>query len=386
MAKSPKQYPGIIARNESALQITIPYMGIKIYETMPLSNTAPNRLKCFEKRCVIIKELKEGKFDYKKHFPLGKNQSRFARMSGDHITISERLTTYKNEILNDKTMKTTTRKCYLRDIKKLDKIFGNRMLSSITRKDLTNWAKKCNVVQKTLNNRLRHWHVIIADAMLNGDINNNILDGWKPIVIKKSTHEKEPFSIKEYKKIMAAMKTVAPEMYSLTMFRFALGMRPSEIYGLTWSRYNELKQTITIIETLVDNHHEDKTKTPSGTRTLKLNEPALKAIMIQKELTYNDGGFVFVNPNTNRAWTYRCFGTRWDKALKLADVDWRTPYNTRHTFATQAMLSKKTELYALSLALGHADMSTTSRAYVGSNSLLNESDTSAVNDIFNIDD
>ncbi|HAT1595858.1 TPA: hypothetical protein I8Y58_001071, partial [Legionella pneumophila] len=44
------------------------------------------------------------------------------------------------------------------------------------------------------------------------------------------------------------------------------------------------------------------TKTEAGEREVMLLEPAIEALMAQKEFTFKKGKHVFHNPRTNKAW------------------------------------------------------------------------------------
>jgi len=380
-----KKFPGIISRYADSIQMTIPYKGKKIYETITMKPTDANLKACFIKRCLIINELKTGTFNYNKHFPRGDNLNRFAKLAGDQINIHARLEIYKNKLRETNKYKNSTLSRYMNGINSIDNHFGKRLLSTIKRKDIQEWAATCDIVQKTLNNRMIHWHAIIKQAMANDEININILSDWNPEAKNISHYEKKPFSKSEVKHILKIIKVKFPDCYSFFLFRFALGMRPSEIFGLTWERYNEIDNSILIKETIVDGVHEKTPKTAAAIRALKLNKPAIEAIKIQKKLTYKKGGLIFINPyarNKNKEWNYTTISKRWKIILDMAHIEYRSPYATRHTFATLHLKADQTKLYDLSVALGHKDLATTTRLYIGTTEQINEPVTDALDNIF----
>lgn len=51
------------------------------------------------------------------------------------------------------------------------------------------------------------------------------------------------------------------------------------------------------------------------------------------------GRKIFENPGTDKPWNDECSqrGTYWGPALRGADIRWRRPHQTRHTYATNAL-------------------------------------------------
>jgi len=361
-------FPGLTSRTGDTIQITIRYQNKKYYETVKRKPTLQNMRAAKKLRDKIHDDIQRGIFNYKKLFPQGNNVDVFNHMKGDHITIGERLDMRLKEILADYfdgEIKRSTMKSSKKSINMLIRAFGHMQLSDLTTDHVEDWANETKIIKKTLMNRISHLKKVCRDAKKAGSISENIFVEWAPKIKKKSIHKKFPFTVDEYLKIMKSVKKVAPDAHSFFLFRFALGMRPSEIFGLAWERYNAKDQTITIQETIVDGHHEDSPKTEAGIRTLKLNELAIRAINQQAKLTSKKTGLIFKNPNTDNAWTYQPISNRWKAALDHASIKYRKPYNTRHTFATLMLKSGETDLYSVSTALGHKDIATTTAAYVG---------------------
>ena len=361
-------FPGLTSRCGDTIQITIRYQNKKYYETIKRKPTLQNMRAIKKLRDEIHDQIKSGFFNYKKTFPEGSNEHVFKTMKGDHITIGERLDKRLKEILqefHDGEIKRSTMRSSKRSINMLIDKFGDMQLTDLTTEHLEDWANNIGIVKKTFSNRMTHMKRICREAKNEGAIDNNILIDWIPKIKQKTKHKKNPFTVNEYLKIMKSVKKVAPDAHSFFAFRFSMGMRPAEIFGLTWARYNAKKQTITIQETIVDGYMEDSPKTEAGIRTLKLNEIAIRAINHQATLTDKKQGLIFKNPNTGKAWTYQPISNRWKAALNHAGVKYRIPYNTRHTFATLLIKTGKVDLYSLSTALGHKDIATTTKAYIG---------------------
>jgi integrase len=76
-----------------------------------------------------------------------------------------------------------------------------------------------------------------------------------------------------------------------------------------------------------------------------------------------DKEFVFVNPRTDAPWTgAKVIRTAWIRLLKAADVRYRNPYQTRHTFASMMLSSGEEDLW-VAMQMGHTDTAMIRRVY-----------------------
>ncbi len=365
-------FPGLTSRNGETIQITIRYNSMKLYETIKLKPTIQNLRKVSKIRNDIHEEIRKGIFNYHVRFPQGKNADKFKVMKGDNKTIGDRLDQRLKDLLvaqTDNEITRSTMRGYKRELRSLDKAFGNLYLNQLTNAQVQAWADRSNVVIKTINNRLNHLRTIINEALTDGAINRNILYAWSPKVKKKSQHKIDPFTANEVKKILKVTKKIAPEIHSLFLLRFAMGMRPGEIFGLRWDRYDAKKGEILIKETNVNGHKKDSPKTTAGIRKLKLNTMGKLAIEHQRSITKDDYDNVFINPNTLKPWRYAAISKRWKRILKVADVRYRVPYTTRHTCATELFKSGKITAAALQGFIGHKSINTTMEYYITGASL-----------------
>ena len=74
--------------------------------------------------------------------------------------------------------------------------------------------------------------------------------------------------------------------------------------------------------------------------------------------------------------------TYWEPLLKRCTIAYRSPYNTRHTFAT-LMLKNGEDILWVSKMLGHADVSTTMKYYIKFVEEKGQKRATFLNDIFN---
>jgi integrase len=88
------------------------------------------------------------------------------------------------------------------------------------------------------------------------------------------------------------------------------------------------------------------------------------ALEAQKAISYSQGGAVFINPRTGKAWETdaQIRKTAWIPALRRARLPYRTAYQTRHTFAS-LMLSAGENPMWVAQQMGHRDWGMIRKVY-----------------------
>lgn len=90
-------------------------------------------------------------------------------------------------------------------------------------------------------------------------------------------------------------------------------------------------------------------------RWVPLLAPALQAIRLQFEHTGAKGTWVFNNPVSRDRWQNSTrLLKRWTRALKMAGVQYRSQYQTRHTYASILMSAGESAPYVAE-TMGHQD-------------------------------
>lgn len=382
------KHSGVVLRSSKTIQITMYFNGKRETETLTWDQTATNLKKCYELKIAAEVGYKNNMLNYQELFPTSNKHHKYVAQAGDSLTILQRFDRLRDHIKskhkkNKLTLSTVNG--YFDETDRLKNYFTkyhkDMRLSELTTDHLDKWVERRNVGNKTITEELKHIRSIIVYAKTKKQIPENILSDWKPETglevilgkdknnknIIKPKYKKHPFSRKEMNQILEAVKIIRPDHYSFVLFRFALGMRPSEIIGLSWKRYNEIDNSIYIKETVVKGTLVPQPKTPAGERPIALNKAATSAINTQKKLTYKDGGYIFTNPNANNVngwWSEKIISEVWKKALIHVGLKHRRPYNTRHTCATD-LLRNGEPILNVSELLGHNDMRTTMEAYAG---------------------
>ncbi len=101
--------------------------------------------------------------------------------------------------------------------------------------------------------------------------------------------------------------------------------------------------------------HEDRTKT-STARTVSLNSRSRQALQAMKahSLMSSKDGFIFLDPRTGERFTddEPPREMYWRPALRRLGIRYRSPYETRHTYATIMLMSGVTPAFAAK-QMGH---------------------------------
>ncbi|GLQ29668.1 Arm DNA-binding domain-containing protein [Litoribrevibacter albus] len=352
-----RRQKGIRPRGGSIL-IDFTYKGVRCRETLKLKPTKENLAFASRKRDAILYEIALDKFDYLEHFP----ESPKARLFSDKLAAHQTI-----EVALKGWLKRAERRCApstLRDYNSavyyhLIPQFGRITLDKLTAAQVNDWITTLvDLSPKRINNVLTPLRQTMTEAYCEELIDKNPMDRVKNL--PKRTREPQPFSQDEISKILSALDSQAK---NLIQFAFWSGLRTSELIGLEWKDFEEQKKCLHVRRAIVRNH-EKTTKTSSGQRTLWLTDEAFEALQQQKEYTKSFGKRIFHDPRSNEPkLNDQIIRKRiWTPALKTAGIQYREPYQTRHTFASMMLTQGKSPLWVAN-QLGHSNPSQTYRNY-----------------------
>ena len=176
----------------------------------------------------------------------------------------------------------------------------------------------------------------------------------------------DPLTVEDRDRILADMgERYDARVVAYFRWQFYTGMRPEETIALRWSDIEWQRQVARIQRVRTFKGAErDGTKT-NAERDVDLVPQALEALQVLKAHTLllkverngdpDTAADIFQNPITGRHWhderSQR--DTYWKPCLKRLGIRWRKPYNTRHTFATVALMAGVKPAY-LAAQLGHS--------------------------------
>lgn len=349
---------GVTVRNNKTKQtivITFTYKGVLCREPLSRLTVDNKNIKYAERLLAEIQNnIERSTFSYAKYFPESKKLPLFG-VNNKIKTIIDYLDEYL-VICETRNLSPSTiggyKKCKsaLSDLHKLQ-------VTSLTPAIVKNWIQKQSTSLKTIRNQLSFLRSAIDEAITDGAISINpvSLVSASRYQSKGGTTESsyivDPLSPKEVSALLLAAKY---EQWK-NLFRFAIntGLRSSELCALKWSDIDFIERTAHVQSASVVGVIKE-TKTKAGTRKVELNDEAMKALNEQKQFTFMKDGVIFEDPKTERAWASADAIRKkaWVPTLKKAGVRYRTPYQTRHTFATRN-ISQGVNLFWLAGQMGH---------------------------------
>lgn len=354
---------GIKARGNT-IQIDFYFERERCRETIRIPPTDKNMRFAAGKRAAIIHEIEMGRFDYAAHFPYSSRVSSRKNKKNKSMTVSEAL----DIILADavKTCQRSTLKDYRSAVNcHLTPTFGKLLVSELNEVHIADWISTLNITRKRVSNVLIPLRLALENALADRIIDTNPLDRIKKLKryvnLKESNDDViDPFTLDEVKKILTAMNGQVRHFYQ---FAFATGLRTSELIALEWDDIDQERNIVRVRRAFVEKQNK-VTKTPSGKREVALSSQALSALAAQKSYSLGMTEQIFQNPKTKRPWASdaQLRKTAWTPALKKADVKYRYPYQTRHTFASVALSAGEPEMWIAS-QLGHKDVTMVRKSY-----------------------
>lgn len=354
---------GVKPASETSIEITFTYQNVRCRERLPLQPTASNLKKAALHRAAILDAIAHGTFDYSITFPNSPRAKQF-KPEVPNDTVGDYLMLW---LERKKTqLKTSTYVNYVKIVNyQLMPEFGAIKLAEFHRNDVRDWLQKKQVSNKTL----RNLQSVIREAMESAATEDelipiNPLAGWVYQIKEKVkvNDDVDPFSAEEQ---AAILNVLSSQGRNLIQFAFWTGLRTSELCALDWRDIDWFKGEIYITKALTQASDEPEVpKTTSSRRTIKLLKPAKDALLDQKQYTYGRGQEVFQNPRTEERWTgdQAIRKTLWKPALKAAEVRYRYPYQTRHTYASM-MLSAGEHPMWVAQQMGHKDWGMIRKTY-----------------------
>lgn len=310
-------------------------------------------------------EIEKGTFDYSAHFP----RSRRARKLADKPAALDTLATLMRTWLRRKKLE-LEHSTYIGYERIVENILVPRC-GGVMARDFDRTALRelvdgfdAEISGKRINNCLGPLRGTLADAVDDGLLKDNPLDGFK--VRRRAgirtREEVDPFSPAEVQAILGALAG-DPQVRNYCQFNFATGLRTSEMIGLCWSDIDWKAGKARIRRAWVMGKMKAP-KTDAGAREVELVAPALAALKAQREHTLLAGEFVFHDPKTNARWasdqTLRA--GEWQRALRRAGVRYRYPYQMRHSFASHALSAGENVMW-VAKQMGHRDWTITAKKY-----------------------
>lgn len=253
-------------------------------------------------------------------------------------------------------------------VKKLNRywltVLSHRPITEITAGELRDIAATLQIGAKTFNDSL-----VPVRQVFEAAIDDNVIE-FNPASRLKSRPRQAPpiesVTPDEQAQILTWMQDRAPHWWAYFAVAFDTGMRTSELLALEWSSVDFNTGYLRVDRAYVRQSIKAP-KTARGTRDIELGTLARAALGRQRSATQmitDDSGrnLVFLDEAGKIINDDKPPRLVWTRCLRSLGIRHRPAYNTRHTFATSALMAG-VNIGWISKQLGHASIDMTLRKY-----------------------
>ncbi|MBE1302439.1 MAG: tyrosine-type recombinase/integrase [Alteromonadaceae bacterium] len=360
-------------KDNNILFIEFTYKGVRFRESMGLKDSRNNRNLLKLKLQKVNQAFVDDDFDIEEHFPDSKNLEKFISLglSKGGLTTSSK---YVNDTLDEVPTVRQFVKTWLnenevgwKESHRVNQVsilkthilprFGNLQINNIKRELLLSFRAELANQINTKNER------VLSNARI-----NKIMSTLRHVLNEASTrfefktpyqnikqlknNPKDifPFSLRE---VLSILQNVREDYRNYYTVRFFTGMRTGEIDGLKWKYVDFEKRLILVRETIVDGKHDDSAKTDSSIRDIQMSQQVYEALLRQHRATKKLSEYVFSTLN-GKPLAHRNVTRRvWKPLLSELGLEYRKPYQTRHTAATLWLAAGEAPEW-IAKQLGHA--------------------------------
>lgn len=331
---------------EKSIRVGFSYQGGWVRETLDIKPTPANERYAAKLVGRVKQAIKDGNFIYSDHFPgsarAGKSAGvqTFGDMCDTWLDTKGRLATktlnqYRNALGVWKTM--------FGEHTPLDQLTHAKVSAKI---GSYHWPSS-----KLLNNYLICLRGVFTLAGREMKFDNP-MDG-----IENSKHQAvlpDPLSLDEMNTILGWLEENCDErVWAYYEFAFLTGMRPEELIALTWGDWDRTDNSIRVERARTAGEVKPlKTYQARDVELVKRAQAALNLMWVYTEKQKD--GFIFENPVTGRPWHDERSQRDhyWKPALEATRTRYRRSYQTRHTYAANALLGGINPTY-VSRQMGH---------------------------------
>lgn len=342
---------GVEAR-EKSIRISFAYEGKPRKETLktdgqPMPPTPKNLVYANKLAAEIREKIRHGTFAYADYFPASPHAT-----TGVGVTLGQQLDDWY-ELTTDK--ESSTRKGYRIAKDWWKKHLGTKPLKALKHSDILRaLSTEPTWSGKTRNNKTSVLRLVLALAQRDELISSNPIDG-----LESAPHQRplpDPFSMEEVEAILAGLADkYGAQIANYFGVKFFTGMRTSESLAMRWESVDWRLNHVLVSDAIVLGELKDNTKT-NVARLVQLNSRAMECLKAQKAHSFlMPDGWVFPDPKTRERWVddWTPREMYWRPTLKRLGIRYRSPYQTRHTYATMLLMAGVAPAYGAK-QLGHS--------------------------------
>ena len=348
------------------IQIAFSWMGKECRELlppMPISKGA--LLYAGNLRSEIRRKIADGTFVYADYFP---ESPRAKETLPDRelmeVLLDRQRTTYQRQVDNGQ-LSPSTFAGYAKaiDSERMRRWHGKRV-NEITPSDLRDWISEMDCTSKFIRNLMIPLRSVLEDALNDELIPFNPFDRialGKLIrqTARASDYVISPYTAAERETLLAACRDDERQMVA---FWFQTGLRPGELQALQWDSIDFERRICKVTQNQVAGVIKAP-KTAAGRREIDLSQGAIAALQAVRA-NRCESVRIWLNPATREPWENdaQLRKTLWQPLCRRAGVEYRNPYQVRHTYASTLLTSGHNPWY-VAAQLGHEDVEMVFRTY-----------------------
>jgi len=366
----PATPPGVKIRPFAAgdrLQLAFTWEGQECRELLPpcpINKSSIQRAASL--RDEIRRKIKEGSFSYSTYFPDSPRAAAPKKASTlMESLLSKQLETYQRQVANSQ-MSPSTYGGYKKALT------GERMrrwhglqVRDVTPSMLREWVAAMDCTSKAIRNTLTPLRSVFEDALNDELIEFNPFDRVALTKLirqtaKASDYVVNPFTATERAALLDACR---PDERPMLQFWFGTGLRPGELQALEWKHIDWDSCTARIEQNQVAGVVKAP-KTAAGIREVDLDAITIAALKAQRVISEAKGARIWLNPRDGKPWSTdaQVRKTFWLPVCTRSGVEYRNPYQVRHTYASTLLTAGQNPWY-VAAQLGHEDVEMVFRTY-----------------------
>lgn len=379
--------PGVTIRSNKAVQVEYMWQGRRYTESIKGAPTQRAVQAAVAKRMVVLDAIKHNNFKLEHHFPNSRkvNASREKKRENearDKRTVRELLQVFLDRYAKEHPSRHNTLHTHKEVVSsRLVPAVGELQPADLTKDWLIQFRhglRESGLSDSRISNVMTPLRAALDIAVEEGLVSRNLaleLAPTKPKRAKAVTLDSagepnfdEPLPSTLIPQYESAAKHADPldateragvlshlhgQVRNIFMFAMWTGLRTGELIALRWCDV-DLDQERICVRLAFSKKSFTNTKGRRA-RWVKLMPPALEVLKAQKQLTGGAGRWVFQNPRIDDRWqNSERLRVLWGAALKAAEVRYRYPYQTRHTYASM-MVSAGEPTEWVAEQMGHMD-------------------------------
>ncbi|MFG6097326.1 tyrosine-type recombinase/integrase [Leptothoe sp. ISB3NOV94-8A] len=301
------------------------HQGKRYTMAVGLLNTPANRSLAEAKGAIIRADILSGQFD--------KSLVKYRYESVDSLTVVELYQKFVDWKRRQVTKRSLDKYLGLRS--QLETYFGSRQAERVIEDhalDFRDWLVK-RLAPSTAKERIGMirscWSWAIGKKLV-------AENPWVNVRVKVPPKQRpRPFTQDEYGRILDEFEANHAHYLDFVKFLMGVGCRTGEAAGLRWKHLSENCDRIWIGESW--GRGERKPTKTNRSRAFKLSPDLVAMFRARRSATVRDDDLVFTSPKGNPIDDHNFRKRHWTPALAAANVPYRKPYNTRHSFISQAI-------------------------------------------------